>query len=189
VEVLASRISCYLHACSTYPVLRRIESAGDRRAARSLWRAVGYSGHETGFAFKRRGGGDGSLHRRAAHYTRSLHVGFRTTPHRSNPNGITRLVRDIRLIEKSKGDGVKRGAGTRATDHQKASARGSGIVRRKKPDKAPAIVARIKASPWMSRRAHRRRRLVGPNGEEWKRFHFADIMGLSLARNRAWCSR
>jgi len=23
----------------------------------------------------------------------------------------------------------------------------------------------------------------GPNGEEWKRFHFADIMGLSLARN------
>src|SRR5215471_13519347 len=22
----------------------------------------------------------------------------------------------------------------------------------------------------------------GPNGEEWKRFHFADIMGLSLAR-------
>jgi len=26
----------------------------------------------------------------------------------------------------------------------------------------------------------------GPNGEEWKRFHFADIMGLSLARRRAW---
>ena len=24
--------------------------------------------------------------------------------------------------------------------------------------------------------------LWGPNGEEWKRFHFADIMGLSLAR-------
>ena len=22
----------------------------------------------------------------------------------------------------------------------------------------------------------------GPNGEEWKRFHFADIMGLSLAQ-------
>jgi 3-deoxy-D-manno-octulosonate 8-phosphate phosphatase (KDO 8-P phosphatase) len=56
-------------------------------------------------------------------------------------------------------------------------------VRRKKPDKAPAIVARIKAiamdvdgvltdgGVWW-----------GPNGEEWKRFHFADIMGLSLAR-------
>ncbi len=58
-----------------------------------------------------------------------------------------------------------------------------GTKRRKKPDKAPAVVAEIKAiamdvdgvltdgGVWW-----------GPNGEEWKRFHFADIMGLSLAR-------
>jgi 3-deoxy-D-manno-octulosonate 8-phosphate phosphatase (KDO 8-P phosphatase) len=63
-------------------------------------------------------------------------------------------------------------------------------VRRKKPDKAPAIVARIKAiamdvdgvltdgGVWW-----------GPNGEEWKRFHFADIMGLSLARKSGMVSR
>jgi 3-deoxy-D-manno-octulosonate 8-phosphate phosphatase (KDO 8-P phosphatase) len=51
------------------------------------------------------------------------------------------------------------------------------------PDVTPALLAQIKAvamdvdgvltdgGVWW-----------GPNGEEWKRFHFADIMGLSLAR-------
>ncbi len=29
----------------------------------------------------------------------------------------------------------------------------------------------------------------GPNGEEWKRFHFADIMGLSLARKSGMTDR
>ncbi len=53
----------------------------------------------------------------------------------------------------------------------------------KAPDLAPEFLAKIKAiamdvdgvltdgGVWW-----------GPNGEEWKRFHFADIMGLSLAR-------
>jgi 3-deoxy-D-manno-octulosonate 8-phosphate phosphatase (KDO 8-P phosphatase) len=51
------------------------------------------------------------------------------------------------------------------------------------PENLPEVVAKIKAiamdvdgvltdgGVWW-----------GPNGEEWKRFHFADIMGLSLAR-------
>lgn len=57
------------------------------------------------------------------------------------------------------------------------------IVPGKVPENLPEIMARIKAiamdvdgvltdgGVWW-----------GPNGEEWKRFHFADIMGLSLAR-------
>jgi len=56
-------------------------------------------------------------------------------------------------------------------------------VPKKVPHNLPQIMAKIKAiamdvdgvltdgGVWW-----------GPNGEEWKRFHFADIMGLSLAR-------
>jgi 3-deoxy-D-manno-octulosonate 8-phosphate phosphatase (KDO 8-P phosphatase) len=56
-------------------------------------------------------------------------------------------------------------------------------VQKKVPKVAPELVKNIKAiamdvdgvltdgGVWW-----------GPNGEEWKRFHFADIMGLSLAR-------
>src|SRR5208282_2992260 len=70
-------------------------------------------------------------------------------------------------------------AGARATDHQEAASRGSHLV----PRVAPKLLKKIKAiamdvdgvltdgGVWW-----------GPNGEEWKRFHFADIMGLSRAR-------
>jgi len=133
------------------------------------------------FAFKRRGGGDGAcIVERHITLDRSMWFDHAAS---LEPNGITRLVRDIRLIEKSKVTASSE-CWNASNRHQKASARGAHSAR-KKPDKAPAIVARIKPSPWMSMAAHRRRRLVGPNGEEWKRFHFADIMASRWRENRA----
>jgi N-acetylneuraminate synthase len=108
VEVLGKENLILLHACSTYPAyyeelnLRAIPIMHDRYRV-----PVGYSGHETGIPSTV-----------AAVVLGACCVERHITMDRSmwgsdhaaslEPNGISRVVRDIRLIEQSMGDGVKR---------------------------------------------------------------------------------
>ena len=108
IEVLGKKDLILLHARSTYPAyyeelnLRVIDTLIDRYGV-----PVGYSGHETGLpsSVAARVMGACVIER---HIT--LDRSMWGTDHAASlePNGITRLVRDIRLIEKSMGDGVKR---------------------------------------------------------------------------------
>ena len=107
VEVLGTRDLILLHTMSTYPAyyeelnLRVIPSLRERYGV-----AVGYSGHETGLP--------SSV---AAVVLGACIVERHITLDRSmwgsdhaaslEPNGVNRLVRDIRLIESSMGDGIK----------------------------------------------------------------------------------
>lgn len=97
-----------LHACSTYPAhyeelnLRAIPALRQRYGI-----PVGYSGHETGIASTV-----------AAVVLGACCVERHITVDRAmwgsdqaaslEPNGISRVIRDIRLVEESMGDGVKR---------------------------------------------------------------------------------
>jgi len=108
VEVLGKNDLILLHACSTYPAyyeelnLRAIPRLRERYAV-----PVGYSGHETGLPSTI-----------AAAVMNACIVERHITLDRAmwgsdqaaslEPNGIMRLVRDIRLIEKSMGDGEKK---------------------------------------------------------------------------------
>ncbi len=108
VEVLGRENLVLMHATSTYPAaypelnLRAIPTLRDRYCV-----PVGYSGHETGIPTSV-----------AAVVLGACCVERHVTMDRAmwgsdhaaslEPNGITRLVRDIRLVEQSMGDGVKR---------------------------------------------------------------------------------
>jgi N-acetylneuraminate synthase len=108
VEILGKDNLVLLHACSTYPAyyeelnLRAIPAMTQRYAL-----PVGYSGHETGIPSTI-----------AAVVLGACCVERHITMDRSmwgsdhaaslEPNGISRVVRDIRLVEQSMGDGVKR---------------------------------------------------------------------------------
>jgi N-acetylneuraminate synthase len=108
VEILGRKDLILMHATSTYPAyyeelnLRAVQTLTQRYRL-----PVGYSGHETGLPST-----VASVALGACCVERHI------TPDRSmwgsdhaaslEPNGITRLIRDIRLIEKSMGDGVKR---------------------------------------------------------------------------------
>ena len=108
VEVLGKEDLVLLHACSAYPAryedlnLRAIPALRERYGV-----PVGYSGHETGIPSSVAAVVLGAccIER---HIT--LDRALWGTDHAASlePNGITRLVRDIRLIEKSLGDGIKR---------------------------------------------------------------------------------
>ena len=108
VEVLGKKDLVILHACSTYPAyyeelnLRVIGILRDRYGV-----PVGYSGHETGLPSSVAAAVMGaSIIERHITLDRSMWGSDHAAS--LEPNGITRLVRDIRLIEKSMGDGVKR---------------------------------------------------------------------------------
>ncbi len=108
VDVLGSDNLILLHACSTYPALyeelnlRAIPKLRERYGI-----PVGYSGHETGIPSTV-----------AAVVLGACCVERHITMDRASwgsdqaaslePNGISRVVRDIRLIEQSLGDGEKR---------------------------------------------------------------------------------
>lgn len=108
VEVLGKNDLLIMHSCSTYPAyyeelnLRVIPLLSQRYGI-----PIGYSGHETGLPSTV-----------AAFVLGACLVERHITLDRSmwgsdhaaslEPNGITRLVRDIRLIELALGDGVKR---------------------------------------------------------------------------------
>jgi len=69
---------------------------------------VGYSGHETGFAFERGGAGLWGPASLSGISPWTGRCGVRITLRRSSPTESRAWYADIRLIEKSMGDGVKR---------------------------------------------------------------------------------
>jgi N-acetylneuraminate synthase len=108
VEILGKRDLIVLHACSAYPSaygdlnLRAMASLKAR-----LGVPVGYSGHETGLSSTIAAVALGaSVVERHVTLDRAM---WGTDQAASlEPNGITRLVRDIRLVESAMGDGVKK---------------------------------------------------------------------------------
>lgn len=108
VDVLGTEDLIILHACSTYPAqygelnLRVIPVLRDRYGV-----PVGYSGHETGIASSVAAAAIGAcLVERHVTLDRSLWGSDHAAS--LEPNGITRVVRDIRLVELALGDGVKK---------------------------------------------------------------------------------
>lgn len=108
VEVLGKEDLVLLHATSTYPAnyeelnLRAIPTMKERYGM-----PVGYSGHETGIPSSVCAVALGACCVER-HITLDRAMWGSDQAASLEPNGITRLVRDIRLWEQSKGDGVKR---------------------------------------------------------------------------------
>jgi len=108
VSILGTDDLVLLHACSTYPAdyeelnLRAIPVMRARYGV-----PVGYSGHETGIPSSVASVvlGASCVER---HITMDRAMWGTDQAASLEPNGITRLVRDIRLVERSMGDGVKR---------------------------------------------------------------------------------
>jgi Sialic acid synthase len=108
VEVLGKNDMLIMHSCSTYPAyyeelnLRVIPILSQRYGV-----PIGYSGHETGLPSTAAAVVLGAcLVERHITLDRSMWGSDHAAS--LEPNGITRLVRDIRLIELAMGDGVKR---------------------------------------------------------------------------------
>jgi N-acetylneuraminate synthase len=97
-----------LHACSTYPAhydelnLRAIQTLSERYQV-----PVGYSGHETGIPSSVAAAVLGAC-MVERHITMDRAMWGSDHAASLEPNGITRLVRDIRLVEQAMGDGIKR---------------------------------------------------------------------------------
>lgn len=108
LEVLGKENLILLHACSTYPALyeelnlRAIPKLRERYGL-----PVGYSGHETGIPSTVAAVVLGACCVER-HITMDRAMWGSDHAASLEPNGITRVVRDIRLIEQSLGDGEKR---------------------------------------------------------------------------------
>jgi len=108
VAVLGKRDLILMHATSTYPAtypelnLRAIPTMIERYGV-----PVGYSGHETGIPTSVCAVVLGACCVER-HITMDRAMWGSDHAASLEPNGITRLVRDIRLWEQAKGDGVKR---------------------------------------------------------------------------------
>ncbi|MGC1784919.1 MAG: N-acetylneuraminate synthase family protein [Acidobacteriaceae bacterium] len=108
IEVLDKDELIVMHSCSTYPAyyeelnLRAIPTMRERYGV-----PIGYSGHETGIASSVAAAvlGACAVER---HVTLDRSMWGSDQAASLEPNGITRLIRDIRLVEQSMGDGVKR---------------------------------------------------------------------------------
>jgi N-acetylneuraminate synthase len=108
VKILGKKDLVLLHTCSAYPSnydelnLRVIPALRDRYGV-----LVGYSGHETGIASSAATISLGAcvIER---HVTLDRAMWGSDQAASLGPNGIIRLVHDIRLIETALGDGVKR---------------------------------------------------------------------------------
>ena len=108
VEVLGKQDLILLHACSTYPAyynelnLKAIPVMHERYGV-----PIGYSGHETGIASTVAAATLGAccIER---HVTLDRSMWGSDHAASLEPNGLSRVVRDIRLVEQSMGDGVKR---------------------------------------------------------------------------------
>jgi N-acetylneuraminate synthase len=108
VDVLGTGDLVVLHCCSTYPAqyselnLRAIPSLRERYGV-----PIGYSGHETGIASSVAAAALGAC---VVERHVTLDRAMWGSDHAASlePNGIMRVVRDIRLVEESMGDGVKR---------------------------------------------------------------------------------
>ncbi len=108
VEVLGKKDLIILHATSTYPSnydelnLRAIPELRKRYGV-----PVGYSGHETGIPSSSAAVALGAC-MMERHLTLERSMWGSDQAASLGPSGITRLVRDIRLVEMALGDGVKR---------------------------------------------------------------------------------
>jgi N-acetylneuraminate synthase len=108
VEVLGTNDLILMHTCSAYPShydelnLRTIATLRERYKV-----PVGYSGHETGIPSSVAAAALGAncIER---HVTLDRAMWGSDHAASLEPSGITRLVRDIRLVETAMGDGVKR---------------------------------------------------------------------------------
>ncbi len=100
VEVLGTKDLVLLHCCSAYPAqLRGAEPACDPDAARAVRRAGGLLRPRDGFAFfGGRGGLGACIVERHITLDRAMWGSDQAAS--LEPNGIMRLVRDIRLVEK-----------------------------------------------------------------------------------------
>jgi N-acetylneuraminate synthase len=108
VEVLGKDDLILMHTTSTYPAkyeqlnLRAIPTMADRYAV-----PIGYSGHETGIPTSVAAMVLGACCVER-HITMDRAMWGSDQAASLEPNGISRLVRDIRLCEQSMGDGIKR---------------------------------------------------------------------------------
>lgn len=108
IEALGKDDLVVMHSCSTYPAyyeelnLRAIPTMHERYAV-----PVGYSGHETGIPSSVAAAALGAC-AVERHITLDRSMWGSDQAASLEPNGITRLVRDIRLVEQSMGDGIKR---------------------------------------------------------------------------------
>ncbi len=108
VELLGRKDLILLHSCSTYPAyyeelnLKAIHTLRDRYGV-----PVGYSGHETGLPSSVAASVMGACFIER-HVTLDRSMWGSDQAASLEPNGIMRLVRDVRLIERSMGDGIKR---------------------------------------------------------------------------------
>ena len=108
VKVLGREDLILMHTCSTYPSqyeelnLRVIPMLRERYGV-----PVGYSGHETGLASSVAAAAMGACIMER-HITLDRAMWGSDQAASLEPNGINRLVRDIRLVETSMGDGIKR---------------------------------------------------------------------------------
>jgi len=108
VDVLGKEDLILMHTTSTYPAkyeqlnLRAIPTMADRYGV-----PVGYSGHETGIPTSVAAAALGACCVER-HITMDRAMWGSDQAASLEPNGIGRLVRDIRLCEQSMGDGIKR---------------------------------------------------------------------------------
>ncbi len=108
VEVLGKKDLVLLHACSTYPAyyeelnLNAIRTLGERYGI-----PVGYSGHESGLPSSVAAVALGACIVER-HITTDRAMWGSDQAASLEPNGITKLVSYIRVVERSMGDGVKR---------------------------------------------------------------------------------
>ncbi len=108
VEVLGKQNTILMHTTSTYPAkyeqlnLRAIPTMIERYGI-----PVGYSGHETGIPTSVAASVLGACCVER-HITMDRAMWGSDQAASLEPNGISRLVRDIRLCEQSMGDGIKR---------------------------------------------------------------------------------
>ncbi len=108
VKVLGKQQLALLHSCSTYPAYYEELNLRIIPVLRQQFGVpVGYSGHETGIPSSVAAMAIGAcIVERHVTLDRSMWGSDQAAS--LEPNGIARLVRDIRLVESSLGDGVKR---------------------------------------------------------------------------------
>jgi len=108
VDVLGKKDLVLMHTTSTYPAnydelnLRAIPTMAERYGV-----PIGYSGHETGIPSSVAAAVLGAC-MVERHITMDRAMWGSDQSASLEPNGISRLVRDIRLVEQSMGDGIKR---------------------------------------------------------------------------------
>jgi N-acetylneuraminate synthase len=108
VEVLGTKDLILMHAVSTYPAYYEELNLRVIAWLRERYRVpVGYSGHETGLASTVAAVALGAC-AVERHITIDRAMWGSDQAASLEPSGLTKLVRDIRLVETSMGDGVKR---------------------------------------------------------------------------------